>query len=294
MAHLRKLIFLFICICFMFGCSENSGSLAEVWEPLPQQELNGVWLGSFINTTGEDPYLESTFTVGIITQAGTARFIGDNTQFLADGVDSSLTLDDQWGLFGQYIQGELDACSWDTTGLADDYFCTSNLVDDIAGYVTSQNLLWGLYRRNDYPGILSVYYSTTYEISPNVRDLQGPWVANNVFKQGNTLTLTITPDEDLDPDIENTTSGTILGGDSFDNEFEGNITIRYTQDNEAEGNVYDVTLSFDGEDLTGLATYVQEETTEGVGVFKKTLAIGVVNEDLSRMISILSTLGVED
>ena len=110
-AHFRKLIFLFICLSFILGCSENSSSSGSVYEPLPQQELAGVWLGSFIDTTGVDPYLESTFTVGIITQDGTARFIGDNTQFIADGVDSTLTLDDQWGIFGQYVQGELDACT---------------------------------------------------------------------------------------------------------------------------------------------------------------------------------------
>lgn len=292
---LHKYIYLLLVIVLISGCSENSGSSGSVYEPFPQQELSGVWLGSFINTTGVDPYLESTFTVGIITKDGEARFIGDDTQFIADGVYSSLTVvEDQWSLLGQYVQGELDACTWDTTGAAVDYHCTSDLVDDIAGGVVSQNTLWGLYSRvgddYDYPGILSLVYSSTYETLPNVRDLEGPWVANNVFEHGNTLTLTITPDADE----ENTTGATINGSDDvLGNNFTGVIVIHYSEDSEDLENVYDVTLSIDGdEDFTGLATYVLERTTQGVEDFKKTLAIGVANGDLSRMISVLSTLGI--
>ena len=132
-------------------------------------------------------------------------------------------------------------------------------------------------------------YSSTYEISPNVRLLEGDWVASNVFEQGNTLTLSVTPE----PDIENTTSAYISGQDSLGNQFtgSGNITIHYTAENEVEGNVYDVTLSFNGRDLSGLATYVLERTTQGVDPYKKTLAIGVSSADSATMVSVLSTLG---
>ena len=281
---LRKSIFLIICVSLIAGCSGNgSSSSGGGLEPLPEQELAGVWIGSFVNTTGVDPYLNNAFTVGVITQDGTARFIGNDTQFIADGEQTSLILNEQWGFFGQYVQGELDACAWDTTG--PDYYCTSNLVEDIAGYVVTRLSFWGLYNRDDFPGIFSLYYNTTYEVSPNVHNLEGNWFASNVFEQGNTLRLTFTPD------VDNTTSGLINGDDDLGNTFSGEIEIHYSADSEDTENVYDVTLTFNGEDLTGLATYVEQMSTEGIVIPKRTLALGVTNNDLTRMISVLSTLG---
>jgi len=273
-AHFRKLIFVFICVGFIFGCSEDSGSSIGASEPFPTQELSGVWLGDFFTENVDN------FTVGIITRDKEARFIGSNIQY--SGLQNALNVTPNTSVFS----GNLDELSLDDP--ADDYSSTSVAVQ-VGGWIATQALLWGSFRYEDTQETGSLYfvYNTTYEVSPNVRNLAGSWIASNVFEDGNTLTLNIVPD----PDIENTTSGTISGGDSLANIFSGDITIHYTTESEAEGNVYDVSLTFDGIELNGLATYVEEMTTEGIEIPKKTLALGVSNPDSTYMISVLSTLG---
>ena len=124
-----------------------------------------------------------------------------------------------------------------------------------------------------------------------MNNLEGTWVAGNVFdlEHANTLGLTITPEY-----VDVTTSrGIITGGDSLGNNFTGTISIHYTEEDEIEGNIYDVTLTFDGITMEGLATYVQEVDTEGIVIDKKTLLLGVSKQegsDWGYMINVLSTL----
>ena len=123
-------------------------------------------------------------------------------------------------------------------------------------------------------------------MTPDVNNLEGTWVAGNVFdlENANTLGLTITPSY-----IDITTSeGIITGGDSLGNIFTGKISIHYT-----EKNIYDVTLTFDGITMEGFASYVQEVDTEGIVIDKKTLLMGVSKQegsDWGYMINILSTM----
>ena len=277
--YLRKLIFLFICASSIFSCSGggSNGSGGNP-EPFPTQELSGVWLGDFFTEDVDN------FTIGIITTGREARFIGNNVQY--KGPEGTVSVTPNTAVFS----GDLDELSW--TDALDDYSSTSADVQ-VGGWIASGALVWGSFRYEETQETGSLYfiYNTTYETSPNVLHLAGDWIANNVFEEGNTLTLTITPDADIEPGIQNTTSGTISGGDSLANVFSGNITIHYTTENEVEGNVYDVSLTFDGIEMNGLATYVEEMSTEGIEISKKTLALGVSNPDSTYMISVLSTLG---
>jgi hypothetical protein len=276
---LKKCTSLFIFL-FIIGCSvDDSSSSGGDAEPFPTQEVSGVWLGDFVFEDTDN------FAIGIITADHEVRFIGENVQY--SGIEGAVSVTPNSSVFS----GNIDEHSWIDT---DDDYSSDSASLQIGGWIAEKVLLWGSYRNEENQqeiGSLYFYYNTTYEVSPDVTHLEGNWVASNVFEQGNTLTLTITPDPDIEPGIQNTTSGDISGGDLLGNEFSGNITIHYTTENEVEGNVYDVSLTFDGIEMNGLATYVEEMSTEGIEISKKTLVLGVSNPESTYMISVLSTLG---
>jgi hypothetical protein len=274
---LKKYISLFIFL-FIIGCSADDSSISGGdTEPFPTQEISGVWLGDFITDEIDN------FTIGIITRDHEVRFVGNSVQY--EGPEGAVSVTPNSAVF----DGDLVELSWDDTW--DDYRSTSAALQ-VLGLIAGGASLSGAFQYDEgtqETGSLIFIYNTTYEESPNVRNLEGDWIASNVFADGNTLTLTIIPD----PDEQNTTNGTITGSDApLGNSFDGEIEIHYITDTEDTENVYDVTLRINGgDDLTGLATIVEEMNTEGLEIPKKTIAMGVSNPESTYMISVLSTFG---
>ena len=127
--------------------------------------------------------------------------------------------------------------------------------------------------------LLVLYYNTTYDVSPNVNNFSGQWEIKDILTKGNTLVLTITPNS------ADTTMANVLGSDTNGNQFDGTITIHHTP---LPHNIYDVSLKMNNSiDLTGLATYVLEETSagEGISLPQKTLAIGATSNDKTYSLS---------
>jgi len=310
---IQALIFIMasVVICIGSGCSSGDGDTLPYVAAVEDQEMTGVWLGGIQSTSGLDSTYRNGFSSSSITRDGQAVFMNeDGTQFIVDGTDDSyFSPEEGWIIgFGQIFEGKILVNIWDTNGA--DYSCKTGYPgsldsDELSGEdnyfygsVATQTLLWGMFRDEDYFGANAPYagafayvYNTTYAISPKVTDLEGTWVANNVFKNGWTLELTITPDPlPADPLIDDTTSGTISGEDSEGNLFDGTITIHYTEEEEIEGNIYDVTLTFDGITMTGFVSYVQEVNTEGILIDDTALILGVSNQEEGYMINVLSTM----
>ncbi|HHO76494.1 MAG TPA: hypothetical protein ENN05_08725 [Deltaproteobacteria bacterium] len=309
---MRKMILALIClvvasvmICMGFGCSSGGGSGSSYVSPVEKQKPEGVWLGAYWNRDLSSNTV-SAFSSSIVTCDGEAVFMCGGTQFVADGQDTYLSVVP--GLIhplGQYLEGRLHMNTWDTTGVDPDYYSFDTRILDSSelsgkdnyfyGSVKTKYLLQGLFKDETFSqgGGFSLVYNTTYEVSPKVTDLEGKWVAGNVFKVGsaNTLGLWITPDPlPADPSIDDTTSGTIYAEDSFGNSFDGTIQIHYTEKGAIEGNIYDVTLTFDGIEMTGLASYVMEVHTGGIEIGSKAFMLGVSNQEQGYMINILSTM----
>ena len=243
-----------ICLCLSMmlfaGCSDDSGNSEDVApDPIENQNAAGVWLGYLAYET------TTTFVIGLITEEEEARLIGDEVQYSGD-LDLSYQ---PVGLTGRFIE-----YTW-TSAL---YDADSSASLDFMGYVAERALILGGYTYDgdvsDTSGSLTLYYNTTYTISPNVARLGGEWQIENASEPGNTATLTIVPD------VDSTTGGDITIQDANLNNFSnGRITILYS-----DYNVYRVRMNVNGVDLEGLATYVAEANTNGVELNRGVLAIG--------------------
>ncbi|MGD0821832.1 MAG: hypothetical protein ABSA71_13935 [Desulfomonilia bacterium] len=281
----RFLAVFIVSLLLIAGCSSSNGT-ANITNPYETQDASGVWLG----------YIGNAFVIGIITtddnENYSGRFMGQYneskvfTQFLTpDG--SYLTQTPETAIY----TGTLEECVWDTTG--PDYYNKLPLQTlSILSSVSAKSVFGGplfssaVYNEQPYipeqiqTGELILYYNTTYDLSPNVNNLSGQWEITNILTKGNTLILTITPD----------TAGTngtthISGSDTKGNQFDGTITIHVTP---VPHNIYDVSLKMNNSiDLTGLVTYVLEETSagEGISLPQKTLVIGATDKDKNYSLS---------
>ena len=254
----RLLVLLFASMLFAAGCS-SSNSASSFEEPYVKQDLSGVWVGYFGNN----------FAIGIISTEDqehySAWFIGSNIQYVSP-TDSFLEQVAPSSIF----QGYLNDFEWDTAGL--DYQSTSRSLF-ISGPVQTKSLFGGglfpggyyMYVDNSQDmNAIIFYYNTTYDLSPNIKNISGQWEIKNEFQTGNTLVLEIAQNS-------STTGTTISGEDNRGNTFDGTIKIHYSP---TPHNVYDVKLTLNNTiDLTGLATYVSGVSTLGI-VLPKSFAIG--------------------
>jgi len=202
--------------------------------------------------------LGTTFVIGIITPDHEARFIGDVVQY-----DGDITVNAGPTSFS----ADINKYTWieALTG----YDSTGTLLD-FWGYVWTRALILGTYsdpgEDEDIRHTYTLYYNTTFTVLPNVEHLGGEWRIQNAIVDGNTASITITPD------VGNTTGGNITGSDNLANTFTGRVTILYDL-----YNVYRVEMSINGgETLTGLATYIEEVHTIGIDI-PRSMAIGVNN-----------------
>ena len=254
----RLIALLFALMFFAAGCS-SSNNTSGIEASYVKQDLSGVWMGYFGNN----------FALGIISTEDqehySAWFIGSNIQYVSP-TDSFLEQVAPSSIF----QGYLNDFEWDTAGL--DYQSTSRSLF-ISGPVQTKSLFGGglfpggyyMYVDNSQDmNAIIFYYNTTYDLSPNIKNISGQWEIKNEFQTGNTLVLEIAQNS-------STTGTTISGEDNRGNTFDGTIKIHYSP---TPHNVYDVKLTLNNTiDLTGLATYVSGVSTLGI-VLPKSFAIG--------------------
>lgn len=270
---------LFLAVSVALGCTGSSSNKAQE-DPYPTPDISGVWLGYF-----GSPSMDSIFSIGIILEdEGTyiSRFIADDRQYVSPVDESGISpfsVTEGTAIFS----GDLAEYSWSGSGAAYSTFARSLYLIGSASErgVLGLGLPGGAFTYtddggSDETGFFGFIYNTTFNVSPNVRTLGGLWEIEDAWQQGNTLTLTITPD----PAIANTMSGIITARDDLDNQFTGSIVIHYSP---TPHNVYDVSLRMNDEiNLDGLVTLVLELTTSGlmdVVIEKKTLAIGATSQD---------------
>lgn len=274
------IIFLFVALA---GCSTSGGDAKE--DPLPTQNISGVWLGYLVSGA---LYPNGIFTVGIVTEDREARFIGNNTQFV--GPEGSLAVTpNSNGFSGNMVH-------WTTTGLSPVYNSFEKRpINIIIGFVSTKQLIYSAfyqYSNSSDSGSMSFLpYNNTYDTSPDVSELSGTWEIKDSPHAGESVTL------DIVPNIDDTTTASLTGNDTLGNTFTGEISVHHgTREGTTRFNVYDVQLAIDGgATLHGLATYVTQANEDDPDDIKnqiatKTLAIGVTNDDETCSLSGLGTL----
>lgn len=264
-SYCRALILPALAAMLFSGCTTASNSTEEdSIEPWEEPDLSGVWLG----------YFNEVFAVGIIvpgTDDYYAWFVADDRNYISPA-DSPLVVTPGSAIF----TGDLDEYSW--SGLSPSYTASRESLYVLSSAATklTMGVNWPsgayTYTTKHGAGLFVFFYNTTYEVSPNVRNVGGTWeIEGGGHDGGTTINLVITPS------IDNTTGGTIRGADNRGNSFAGSIAIRYTPE---PRNVYTVSMRMnDTIDMTGLATYILEMQTSGISIGKKTLAIGAVSDD---------------
>jgi hypothetical protein len=275
---LSLLTLLLLSVFIVTGCSSSGGNISQITKPFPREDISGVWLG-FLNNN-------KIFTVGIIIPSTDtsydARLIGAGDQFLAidDFPIHSMTN-------SAVFQGNLKECVWNASGPDYSNEPTKDLFMEALG--STRGVIgapFGAYFYTADPTVsfsIALYYNTTYEVPPNVNNISGQWEMQDAVKAGNTLVLTITPN------TTDTKRATISGKDDRGNSFDGTITIHVNPLDVKPRNVYDVNVTLTNTnnsiDLTGLATYVLNATTHGVGFKNKAFVIGVTSNDKSFSLS---------
>lgn len=249
---------LYLLILFAAGCDRSSSAdNGEDTLPLPEQKLAGVWLG-FLNLDS------STFYFGIIDEENEVRLISNDSQFASAGPEDYFEIYPNTVI----VQGALTELilSYSTTD-----FITGGSSWGFLGSILG-TLLSGTYQDavGNRESSFIFIYNTTYEVEPDIANISGTWtLANTLGVSGNPISLVITPF------LDSTTSATIeVKRESGSAVLQsGTITIYYS--GSTPYNIYDVRLTtLDGIELTGLAAYVEEVSTEGIDV-PKTMAIGV-------------------
>jgi hypothetical protein len=259
-------LLLICCIITIVGCSSSSSSSSGDSDPVPEQDISGIWWG----------YIGPNFTVGIIDADDSthysARFVCSDRQFMSP---SGMYLVQGQGsyIFTGYLDEIISGTDYATDSSERAYVQASAYEKSIFG------LPFGRYSYVDDPasgGTLVLYYNTTYDLTPNLSNLNGDWV------------MTIATDDTLGFTIN---SGNITGGDSSGNEFEGTIIIRVS---DPQKNVYGINLELNNHintiSLDGLAAYIAETDSEQIQVDEDTiLAISATNSDRTYSVHGLAT-----
>jgi hypothetical protein len=283
-------ILLFVSILWVNGCSSNSSSKDVPVPPFPTQDISGVWIGAITDSDATD-VTNAQAAVGIITADGDAMFVGQNAfdqfmQFITRA-GSPLSVTARTAVF----QGALDLCRWNTNGV--DYGDYSLQTGSVFGAASTKDML-GTFPGAAYtftgnsanPKTFVFFYNTTYDVTPDVRNIQGTWKITPAWQHANlpnTLTLTITTTNPV-----STTTADVDGTDTYGNTFNGTITIHVSA---PPKNVYDVSLKLNNDDtklLEGLATYVSALDTQGISL-PDTLVIGAANASKTFSLSGLAT-----
>lgn len=285
--RMRQLPGLIICLFLVIvGCSSSDSGGGGSVEPRENQDSAGVWLG----------YIDEALVIGIITDDHDARFIGQDAfdqfnQFMSPAGEPLVLTPPV------VFSGDLDLCTWDTTGPDPVEYGMSLRPGDLFTTVATRFMLnlpipfggGAYYRFDDAPSgepplfFWCIYNTMYHKVSPDVNNLGGQWQMHRVFSADNTLILTITP--------TSASRANVSGADGRGNSFNGTITIHYNDDGTTtDKNVYDVNLSLhdhggEVELLEGLATYVSQMNTQGIEIPSKTLVIGVTNSSRTRSLS---------
>ena len=281
---------LIIYLIILIGCTTGGNNSHGTKEPNLNQDISGVWLGSFAAKS----YPKGIFTIGIITADGQARFIGENTQFVV-GPDGALVVDANTFTLrlspDQLPLPEDDLEHWIQN---DAYGSAIRFISTLFGFVATRQSIFDVgYRYDDNEETGSVpflFYNTTFDppadshVRPDVNNIQGTWKIKESPAAGQSITLTI------EPNLVTTTYTSISGSDTLNNKFTGSVSIHFNPTTEKKAhNIYDVQLTIEGTageiSLTGLAAYVLNVDTGGISI-GKTLAIGATNTDKDHPVSL--------
>lgn len=303
LSHIAAIFFL-ACVCVSCESSSSSTDPGNALPPRPwdspmpdpserplSMELAGSWVGYFL--AGNDDIFDYSrendnppefdfddddlFAIGLITQEREARFVGDTSQLVCpEGSLGVKNIYDLRTIFGGYF----DYYTWNT--LSPDPYAANVEHISIYGYALfSIYFLDGFYWYTDTPEAdrdfwqFQFFNYTTTGISADIEKIAGQWQISDAFREGNTLTFTITPNSDGE--------AAITGTDTQDpqNTFEGTIIEIHYDDDVHGTDLYRVslTLNDDASDpLEGLATYVSSYDTQGIHTVSS-LAIGVSGGD---------------
>jgi hypothetical protein len=282
---------LIIYLIILIGCTTGGNNSHGTKEPNLNQDISGVWLGSFAAKS----YPKGIFTIGIITADGQARFIGENTQFVV-GPDGALVVDANTFTLrlspDQLPLPEDDLEHWIQN---DAYGSAIRFISTLFGFVATRQSIFDVgYRYDDNEETGSVpflFYNTTFDppadshVRPDVNNIQGTWKIKESPAAGQSITLTI------EPNLATTMATSISGSDTLNNTFTGSVSIHFNPATEKKAhNIYDVNLTMNegtaGEiSLAGLAAYVLNVDTGGI-TLGKTLAIGATNTDKDHPVSL--------
>lgn len=251
------------------ACSSSSDNSSTITDPYEKQDISGVWLG----------YLGNLFVIGMITEevddSYSALLVGQETenlkymQFISPD-DMYLTQTPYSAIFSGYLEDFY----WDTNRSDYRTLLPEKLL--VLGTASTKNVFGSplgtyTYGSKQETGIIVLYYNTTYDVAPNINNIQGEWEITDAMFKGNTISMTIKPY------TSNTIGASISGRDNRGNVFDGTIAIHYSP---MPKNLYDVYIRLNNTiNLNGLAAYVLESSTEGITVSKKTLAIGAISND---------------
>jgi hypothetical protein len=257
-------------IVTLSGCGGSNSNTGTPVDPLPTQDISGVWIGS----------IGDTFAVGIITQDDVAQFVGDTSLFISPSSSDPLHVTANSAIFS----GNLDFIEWDTDG--SDYQCTASQSGTVISTAATNSTLGfpfglsggGIYSIADQNLTFIFLYNNAYDETPDVNDLIGDWEIQNAWTTGNTLTLTISAGN---PNIS--------GDDELNNHFEGTISIHTSS---PQKNVYGVSLQLTNTavplpepiQLDGLATFVSSYE-QGATTKTDTLVIGAIDADKTYFLS---------
>ncbi len=281
-------LFFLACACVSCESGSDNTDPGEVLPPTGDMDLVGSWAGYFVSGADDaidpdavdDVFLDfdddDIFAIGVITQEREARFIGDATQFVCPegSLNVNYTLPTRT-IFG----GVLDHYTWNTQGL-DPYTADVEAISIYGEAFLSIYFLNGVHWYTGTPEAdrdfwqFQFFNYTTTGISADIERIAGQWQIGDAFWKENTLTFTITPNDDGQ-------SATVTGTDTHDpqNTFEGTIIEIHYDDDVHGTDLYDVSLTLNGTfDLEGLATYVSSYDTQGVHT-ESSLAIGVSDGD---------------
>ncbi|MGI6395621.1 MAG: hypothetical protein ACOX3E_00060 [Desulfomonilia bacterium] len=288
LSHIAAIFFL-ACVCVSCESSSSNTDPGNVLPPTGKLDLVGSWAGYFVSGADDainpnavdDGFLDfdedDIFAIGVITQEREARFVGDASQFVCPqgSLSVNYTLPNRT-IFG----GVLDYYTWNTLS-PDPYAANVEHISIYGEAFLSIYFLNGVHWYTDTPEAdrdfwqFQFFNYTTTGISADIEKIAGQWQISDAFREGNTLTFTITPNSDGE--------AAITGTDTQDpqNTFEGTIIEIHYDDDVHGTDLYRVslTLNDDASDpLEGLATYVSSYDTQGIHTVSS-LAIGVSGGD---------------
>jgi len=209
--------------------------------------------------------LRQIFVAGVISEEGEARFVGDYGRQYRGTVSTN----------GLILSGTFDKIDWDRNGA---YYSTVTPI----GIELNGGIFIGIsgYYEDGGEKVVQLLLDDSNAEEHEVAELEGDWIIEDAFETGNTLKISIEND------------GTFTATDTNTNTFtDGTINVLTDPGDTEIYDIFEVSLAFGSEVLTGLATYLDEDS---IITDKDVLVLGLTSEDNSYSLSGFATREVPD